>query len=55
MTANANYETEIDGVRLTVRIEASSTEQDPAVVRDFVDKLAQQLEEQLLHLEEGEG
>lgn len=57
MTAKTNYETDIDGVHLTVEIQAETegeSEQDPAVVREFVSRISEAVETRLFELEKGQ-
>lgn len=52
MTTTTNYDTEVDGVKISVRITAQdeTNEQDPAMVRKFVSKLSQDVEHSIAEL-----
>ena len=58
MTKSASYETDIDGVHITIKIEGASAVQDPSVVRERITKLAAKLataiEDEIIALERGE-
>lgn len=46
MTTTTKHDTEVDGIKLSVQITAidEGGEQDPAMVRDFVNKLSRDVE-----------